>query len=91
MATLWKCVAEPSGNPPGPAHAARTTHARTSEQSSNRHQQTAQEMLLQLTDHTSVVRALQIYSLKPNSITLAGPELVRSGSELVRAEIWPII
>ena len=29
MATLWKCVAEPSGNPPGPAHAARTTHART--------------------------------------------------------------
>jgi len=27
MATLWKCVAEPSGNPPGPAHAARTTHA----------------------------------------------------------------
>jgi len=31
MATLWKCVAEPSGNPPGPAHAARTTHARTSD------------------------------------------------------------
>ena len=30
MATLWKCVAEPSGNPPGPAHAART-HARTSD------------------------------------------------------------
>jgi len=25
MATLWKCVAEPSGNPPGPPHAARTT------------------------------------------------------------------
>jgi len=24
MATLWKCVAEPSGNPPGPVHAART-------------------------------------------------------------------
>jgi len=31
MATLWKCVAEPSGNPPGPAHAARTMHARTSD------------------------------------------------------------
>ena len=31
MATLWKCVAEPSGNPPGPAHAACTTHARTSD------------------------------------------------------------
>jgi len=31
MATLWKCVAELSGNPPGPAHAARTTHARTSD------------------------------------------------------------
>jgi len=31
MAKLWKCVAEPSGNPPGPAHAARTTHARTSD------------------------------------------------------------
>jgi len=31
MAILWKCVAEPSGNPPGPAHAARTTHARTSD------------------------------------------------------------
>ena len=30
MATLWKCVAEPSGNPPGPAHAART-HARISD------------------------------------------------------------
>jgi len=29
MATLWKCVAEPSGNPQ--AHAARTTHARTSD------------------------------------------------------------
>jgi len=28
MATLWKCVAEPSGNPPGAAHALRT-HART--------------------------------------------------------------
>jgi len=27
MATLWKCAAEPSGNPPGPPHAARTTHA----------------------------------------------------------------
>ena len=27
MATLRKCVAEPSGNPPGPPHAARTTHA----------------------------------------------------------------
>jgi len=26
MATLWKCVAEPSGNPPGPPHAC---HART--------------------------------------------------------------
>jgi len=27
MATLWKCVAEPSGNPPGPPHAARSaTH-----------------------------------------------------------------
>ena len=25
MATLWKCVAEPSGNPPGPPHAARST------------------------------------------------------------------
>jgi len=25
--TLWKCVAEPSGNPSGPPHAARTTHA----------------------------------------------------------------
>jgi len=24
MATLWKCVAEPSGNPPGPSHAARS-------------------------------------------------------------------
>jgi len=24
MATLWKCVAEPSGNPPGPPHACRT-------------------------------------------------------------------
>jgi len=24
MATLWKCVAEPSGNPPDPPHAART-------------------------------------------------------------------
>jgi len=23
MATLWKCVAEPSGNPPGSLHAAR--------------------------------------------------------------------
>ena len=22
----WKCVAEPSGNPPGPLHATRTTH-----------------------------------------------------------------
>jgi len=31
MAILWKCVAEPSGNTPGPAHAARTTHARTSD------------------------------------------------------------
>jgi len=30
MATLWKCVTEPSGNPPGPADAART-HARTSD------------------------------------------------------------
>jgi len=29
MATLWKCVAEPSGNPPGPSHTARTTHVRT--------------------------------------------------------------
>jgi len=27
MATLGKCVAEPSGNPPGPPHTARTTHA----------------------------------------------------------------
>jgi len=27
MATLWKGVAEPSGNPPGPLQAARTTHA----------------------------------------------------------------
>jgi len=27
MATLWKCVAEPSGNPTGPPHAARTAHA----------------------------------------------------------------
>ena len=27
MATRWKCVAEPSGNPPGPPHAARSaTH-----------------------------------------------------------------
>ena len=25
MATFWKCVAEPSGNPPGPPHAARRT------------------------------------------------------------------
>jgi len=25
MVTLWKCVAEPSGDPPGPAHAARTS------------------------------------------------------------------
>ena len=24
VATLWKCVAEPSGNPPGPPHACRT-------------------------------------------------------------------
>ena len=31
MTTLWKCVAEPSGNPPGPPHAARTTHARTTD------------------------------------------------------------
>jgi len=31
MATLWKCVAETSGNPPGPAHIARGTHARTSD------------------------------------------------------------
>ena len=31
MATLWKCVAEPIGNPPGSAHAARSTHARTSD------------------------------------------------------------
>jgi len=30
MAPLWKCVAEPSGNPPGQAHAART-HGRTSD------------------------------------------------------------
>ena len=26
MATLWKCVAERSGNPPCPLHAARRTH-----------------------------------------------------------------
>jgi len=26
IATLWKCVAEPSGNPPGPPHAARRRH-----------------------------------------------------------------
>ena len=25
MVTLWKCVAEPSGNPPGPAHTAHTS------------------------------------------------------------------
>ena len=31
MATLWKCMAEPSGNPPGPGHAAHTTHACTSD------------------------------------------------------------
>jgi len=24
MVTLWKCVAEPSGNPPGPPHACHT-------------------------------------------------------------------
>ena len=36
MATLWKCVAEPSGNPPGAAHAARTTHARTSDKIDSR-------------------------------------------------------
>jgi len=35
-ATLWKCVAEPSGNPPGPAHAARTTHARTHARTSDK-------------------------------------------------------
>jgi len=30
MTTLWKCVAEPSGNPPGPPHACRThTHTHT--------------------------------------------------------------
>jgi len=29
MTTLWKCVAEPSGNPPGPPHAARMPHMRT--------------------------------------------------------------
>jgi len=29
MATLWKCVAEPSGNPPGPPHAARMPHTHT--------------------------------------------------------------
>ena len=29
MATLWKCVAGPSGNPPGPAHD--THYARTSD------------------------------------------------------------
>jgi len=41
-------------------------------------------MLLQLTDHMSVVRALQIYSLKPNSIMLAGSEL-RSWFGVVRS------
>jgi len=25
VSLLWKCVAEPSGNPPGPPHAARST------------------------------------------------------------------
>jgi len=29
MATLWKCVAEPSGNPPGQPHAARMPHTHT--------------------------------------------------------------
>ena len=29
MATLWKCVAEPCGNPPGPPHAARMPHTHT--------------------------------------------------------------
>jgi len=29
MVTLWKCVAEPSGNPPGPPHAARMPHTHT--------------------------------------------------------------
>ena len=29
MATLLKCVAEPSGNPPGPPHAARMPHTHT--------------------------------------------------------------
>jgi len=26
MTTLWKCVAKPSGDPPGPPHAARMPH-----------------------------------------------------------------
>jgi len=29
MATIWKCVAEPSSNPPGPPHAARMPHTHT--------------------------------------------------------------
>jgi len=29
MATLWKCVAEPSGNPLGQPHAARMPHTHT--------------------------------------------------------------
>ena len=29
MATLWKCVVQPSGNPPGPPHAARMPHRHT--------------------------------------------------------------
>ena len=29
MATLWKCVAEPSVNPSGPPHAARMPHTHT--------------------------------------------------------------
>ena len=37
MATLWKCVAEPSGNPPGLAHSARRTHyVRTHERTSDK-------------------------------------------------------
>jgi len=35
MATLWKCVAEPSGNPPGPPHAACMQHTHTTHAGEN--------------------------------------------------------
>jgi len=36
MATVWKCVAEPSSNPSGRPHAARSTHAVCGEDSPHR-------------------------------------------------------